>query len=356
MTNDPEWIDRLIAYWEGDPSLGGEARRCCRDLSAALARSLPEDVLRKIQDEPELHREELSLALRGLIPAGASRDARPRQQGLVPASAPRWAPPIRPANPEPPAPERGSSVVQNISGGDVGMAFNVGSIAGGVQIPSPTPKKKSEEKSRSASSPSGGLPDKIRILFLGANPQDSTRLRLDAEVREIDLALTSAELGGRFELHQKWAVRPSELQMHLLRHRPHLLHFSGHGSRANAIFLEGEDGRSRPVEGVRLARLLAQFNRHLRCVVLNACYSEEQAKAIAEHVDCVVGMSTAVLDQAAIRFAATFYQSLAFGSSVQAAFEMCCADIELGELGQDAVPQLLAERQDPDGIVFAEPG
>ncbi|HKV09414.1 MAG TPA: CHAT domain-containing protein [Thermoanaerobaculia bacterium] len=353
MTNDAEWIDRLIAYWEGDPILDREMRRCCRDFSAALARSLPEDELRKIQDNPELHRNDLSRALRGLILAGPSRDVRPRPQGAAPSSAPRWAPPVRP---EPPAPEPGSSTVQNISGGDVGMAFNAGSIAGGVQIQSPAPKKKAEEKPRPASSLYGGLPDKIRILFLGANPQDSTRLRLDAEVREIDRALASAELGGRFELHQKWAVRPSELQMHLLRHRPHLLHFSGHGSRENAIFLEGEDGRSRPIEGIRLARLLAQFNRHLRCVVLNACYSEEQAQAISEHVDCVVGMSTAVLDQAAIRFAATFYQSLAFGSSVQAAFEMCCADIELGELGQDAVPQLLAERQDPAGIVFAEPG
>jgi hypothetical protein len=178
-------------------------------------------------------------------------------------------------------------------------------------------------------------------------------LRLDEEVREIDQALLTAELGSRFELCQKWAVRTTELQSHLLRHKPQIVHFSGHGSQQNAIFLEGEDGASRPVPAVRLARLLAQFNQRIRCVVLNACYSEEQAAAVAEHIDCVIGMSTTVMDRVAIRFAASFYQAIAYGYNVRAAFDLGCADIEIGELGQEAVPQLIALRRDPAEIVFA---
>ncbi|HSS47354.1 MAG TPA: CHAT domain-containing protein, partial [Thermoanaerobaculia bacterium] len=104
-----------------------------------------------------------------------------------------------------------------------------------------------------------------------------------------------------------------------------------------------------------LARLLGQFNQNLRCVVLNACYSEEQAQAIAQEVDCVVGMATAVADRAAIRFAAKFYEALAFGQTVQAAFDLACSDIEINELGQDAVPHLLARRRSAQTLRFAAP-
>lgn len=347
-------FEQLVAYWRGEAELDAEARRLCRDLSSELARVLPAEHLRNIQDYPDLYRPELEQAMRAFVlEEPTTREGKPLVLPATTGFPPRKE--FTVPNPDVHSPVRSHGNVTQAAKGSGSVLMN-GSSIGSLSVQN---SGSSDARPKERSSPGGLARDrhteKIRILFLGANPQDSTRLRLDAEVREIDRSLTSADLGARFELHQKWAVRPSELQMHLLRHRPHLLHFSGHGSKSNAIYLEGEDGRSRPVEGMRLARLLAQFNKNLRCVVLNACYSEEQAKAIAEHVDCVVGMSTAVLDQAAIRFAATFYQSLAFGSSVHDAFEMCCADIELGELGQDSVPQLLAVRQDPDGIVFAKP-
>lgn len=252
------------------------------------------------------------------------------------------------------SPERTSSGVSQTVSGDGNVAFSAGHVGGSIHVgsvgrsPSRSDRVPEERKVRESGSP-------IRILFLGSNPMDSVRLRLDTEVREIDRALTTAALGSRFELFQKWAVRTSELQMHLLRHRPHLLHFSGHGSPSSAIYFEGDDGRAQPVDGARLARLLGQFNNDLRCVVLNACYSEEQARAIAAQVDCVVGMSTAVMDQAAVRFSASFYQSLAFGCTVRAAFDLSCADISLGELGQQEVPRLVAFRRDPETISFVQP-
>ena len=52
---------------------------------------------------------------------------------------------------------------------------------------------------------------------------------------------------------------------------------------------------------------------NIRCVVLNACYSEAQAQAIAEAIDCVVGMTSAVGDDAAIEFATAFYRALGYG-------------------------------------------
>jgi hypothetical protein len=88
-------------------------------------------------------------------------------------------------------------------------------------------------------------------------------------------------------------------------------------------------------------------------VVLNACYSEGQAQAIAEHTDCVVGMSDAIGDQAAIRFAASFYQALGYGRDVKTAFDLGCNQIDLEHLGDKDVPQLLATKRRPSEIFLA---
>ena len=191
----------------------------------------------------------------------------------------------------------------------------------------------------------------VRILFLGANPEGAPALRLDQELRDVDLALRQAEFRDRFDLRQQHAVRPSDLQAALLRHRPRIVHFSGHGM-VDGLCLEDESGQVRKVQGSVVARILGAFRKEIRCVVLNACYSRDQAEAIARDVDCVVGMSAAVGDRAAIRFSAAFYQALAFGSSVATAFDLACAQIDLEGLEEGDAPQLVAFRRDPEEIVF----
>ena len=86
-------------------------------------------------------------------------------------------------------------------------------------------------------------------------------------------------------------------------------------------------------------RVLA--SKGIRCVVLNACFSSKQAEAIARHVECVVGMGQAVSDTAAIDFAAQFYSSLAFGSSIHEAFELARAQLDLNRIPESATPRLL---------------
>jgi hypothetical protein len=179
------------------------------------------------------------------------------------------------------------------------------------------------------------------ILFLAANPSDTTRLALDREVREIQQRLRSAKLRDAFRIQQEWAVRASDLQDCLLRHRPTLIHFSGHGSSSGQLVLEGDTGNATAVSIAALANLFRILRRNIRCVLLNACFSNAQARAIAEYVDCVVGMTTAVGDSSAITFAGAFYQALGYGEDVQTAFELGCNQIDLTGLGQADVPRLI---------------
>jgi hypothetical protein len=90
-------------------------------------------------------------------------------------------------------------------------------------------------------------------------------------------------------------------------------------------------------------------------VVLNACYSAPQAAAIANHVDCVIGMPDAIGDAASVNFAAAFYQALAYGRDVQTAFELGCNQIDLQALAEPSKPRLLAQRCDPRQVIFAAP-
>ena len=195
---------------------------------------------------------------------------------------------------------------------------------------------------------------RIKILFLSVNPEDTERLRLDKEIRQIKQALLQTEFRDKFDLEQESAVRASDLQAHLLRHKPDIVHFSGHGSEASEIVLEDDDGKSREVPAQALSKLFEIFKNDIHCIVLNACYSKKQAQAIAQHIDCVVGMSQDIGDEAAISFAVAFYQALGYGKDVKAAFDLGCNQINLQNLDEQDTPKLIAERKEPQEIIFVQ--
>ena len=122
-----------------------------------------------------------------------------------------------------------------------------------------------------------------KILILAANPKDTTRLRLDEEVREIKEGLRLAKKRDRFEIEQREAVRIRDLRRALLDCEPQIVHFSGHGE-ANGIMVEDETGNSVLVEPEALAGLFDLFSDQVECVLLNACFSESQADAINKHI------------------------------------------------------------------------
>ena len=75
-------------------------------------------------------------------------------------------------------------------------------------------------------------------------------------------------------------------------------------------------------------------------IVLNACYSEPQARVLLTHVDCVVGMRGAIVDDAARAFAIGFYGGLGERESVEAAYKQGRAAIRLAGLRDGDRPRL----------------
>ena len=179
-----------------------------------------------------------------------------------------------------------------------------------------------------------------KILLLSANATNTSKLRLDEEVREIEAGLERAKRREEFEIISKWAVRADDLRRALLDYEPHIVHFSGHGTGSNGLVLENNSGKMQLVSTQSLARLFKLFKDEIECVVLNACYSEEQAKAIHQHIDYVVGMQKAIGDNAAIEFAVGFYDGLGAGRTIDDAFELGCISIDLEGIPESETPVL----------------
>jgi CHAT domain len=196
----------------------------------------------------------------------------------------------------------------------------------------------------------------IRILFVAANPIDTNPLRLGEELRQIQAKLRSADSRASFELRSVFAVRPDDLLQQMNEFRPHILHFSGHGSSVGEITLEDSTGRGQPVSAQALRALFANFRRWLSIVVLNACYSENQAYALLDSADVVIGMKSSIGDKAAILFAATFYGALGFDRSVQDAFDQGLVSLQLEGIPEEAIPTLLhGEGVDPSQLTITQP-
>jgi len=169
---------------------------------------------------------------------------------------------------------------------------------------------------------------KHTILFLAANPSGTDRLELDREARSIRVELERSGYRDCFELETRWAAEPLDLLRELRKLKPTVVHFSGHSGQ-NGLFFQAADGSPQVVSAEALEDTFGAAGASVRVVVLNACYGEAQAEALLPHVECVVGVSGAIRDDAARSFAIGFYGGLGEGESVAAAYKQGCAAISL---------------------------
>jgi hypothetical protein len=210
--------------------------------------------------------------------------------------------------------------------------------------------------------------DPPKIVFFAANPLGD--LNLDEEIRRIDQKLNERGL-RKIKLVPVLATRPGDLIDKLNKHKPKVVQFSGHGVRGGEnhgpgrvgtrdgsrdmiqtgaeeegrILVIGEDGKAKPVAKSDLVDLFRHRGDVVQIVVLNACFTCGQAEAIAEHIDCVIGTTRDIVDEAARIFAARLYRSLAACSSVATAFAEARSELGLQGLRDEAsIPQLLTRR------------
>ncbi len=151
-------------------------------------------------------------------------------------------------------------------------------------------------------------PDSLKILFLSANTEESSKIRIDKEYKAITDELNNAINMEHIKLYTRLAVDLNTLINALIELSPHILHFSGHGNN-DGIELEGE---SRPffLKNESLEKLIDILSPDLECIVLNSCYSEGQALRLTEKINAVIGMGDTIEDEVAILFSKGFYKGV----------------------------------------------
>ena len=181
---------------------------------------------------------------------------------------------------------------------------------------------------------------KRRILFIIASPTTYVHLDSDKELREVDARIRAALPADRFEIIVAAAVQRAELTHLIVAHRPDIVHFSGHGDPKRGIILEDERGNPAPVDGRALAALFSIVRGKPSIVVLNACSTKRTARAFQNIVDYTVAMNGPIHDISAVAFANSFYDALARGLPVPAAFGAGLAQLLVLKLPSKYTPEL----------------
>ncbi|MDG4771820.1 CHAT domain-containing protein [Solwaraspora sp. WMMD792] len=180
--------------------------------------------------------------------------------------------------------------------------------------------------------PTAGSPQaagSLRILYLTAAPHGD--LRVDQDLRIVREAVRAATYRELVAVEPMAAATDTDLLDGLARCRPHVVHFSGHGSRS---MLEFDGGSGSPASSSAMSartfvNALNAVDRPPRLVVLNSCHSAAQLEVLTTVVAAAVGMSDRISDKAAIAFAARFYAALAEGQSVASALALSRIGLEM---------------------------
>lgn len=156
--------------------------------------------------------------------------------------------------------------------------------------------------------------DLIRIVVVSANPGDTFPLKLQEELKLITQAINNGEYRARFAQPDIcYAAQFSDLLEALVRVRPHIVHFAGHGDDQGSVVLQDAVGGSLPLSTEQTRNLfqIVKSRAPLRTVVFNICHSAKQLELMSNVLDFVMGWEGEVADVKAQHFAENFYRTLA---------------------------------------------
>lgn len=192
------------------------------------------------------------------------------------------------------------------------------------------------------------------VLLIGASPSDQDVLLLSVEFDLIESSIRQGTHRDDVVIKRSLNTQSSELVPDLLRTAPTLVHFSGHGRQSGELVFEDKHGASAPLSPELLGVVFSGFSDSVKCVVLNACWSESQAEIIGIHIPTVAGMSAKVSDLASLNFSLIFYLSLSQGKPVSEAFAHAVSHLRL-VAPDDAEAPMLRVREGAGEVVLAGP-
>lgn len=188
-----------------------------------------------------------------------------------------------------------------------------------------------------------GKLDTKRSLVLSANPLETTRLRIDQEIRELHSIF---KYSNNYQLLISLATRANEIDQIILESTPEILHLIVHaipvlnpdGRNIAAFCFEDDQGKSILINGKRLAEFLKIFPS-IKLVLINTCYSNEVAYQLSEFIPYAIGFNDSATDTVCIAFARSFYIALLSKQDIEFAYNFAITACSL-KYDRDSKPIL----------------
>ena len=159
------------------------------------------------------------------------------------------------------------------------------------------------------------------ILMMSTNPDPEDPLSIDKEHTRIAKVRNASKHQLQIAIEAVPDVDLPEFAKSLRLHKPAVVHLSGHSGDDGSLVIRDADGQAVEMTPEGIARMLAVSSATTRLVVLSACYSAALADLLVADIDCVIGMTADVDDDAAVLFSELLYGALFDGVSVNDAFE-----------------------------------
>jgi hypothetical protein len=196
---------------------------------------------------------------------------------------------------------------------------------------------------------------KLGVLYLTANPDEKSQLRVDAEMRQVQNAVRGSKFRDNVRLYYRPAADLDSLIEGLNDHIPRIVHFSGHGS-SHGIGVDHalvDRPKGRFVTFDLVSKALAAVDSPPDVIVLNSCHSAGARKALLPPARAMIVMGDSISDIAAVTFAAKFYAAIAAGQSLKSAFEQGKVAVEVVSINEASTPELIAARDvDPGRLIL----
>ena len=160
-----------------------------------------------------------------------------------------------------------------------------------------------------------------KILYIGAQKGTGGTKYLDFDLRgqlkALKKAIGSHGSGKAISVFSMFDATPLEILAKINEVRPDILHISG-AQEAGCIKLHDTKGCLVPFDAENLADLISDSNDGtLRLVVLDTCYSMQQAKRLTSRgVPYAIGIYDSIADEVSTEFYACFYNSIASGKDL----------------------------------------
>jgi CHAT domain-containing protein len=165
----------------------------------------------------------------------------------------------------------------------------------------------------------------LRVLAIAPNPSEMPLPGIEQEIKILRQVLESAPI--RLEVMN--SPTKNSVQQALRKYLPHIIHFMGHGTVHNGmgyLMLLDDEGRPDFVNADKLGVMLQDSG--ILLAVLNGCATgsseiKDLGRGVAQRlvrqgVPAAVATTRVILDDAALKFAAAFYQAFSDGYAVEA--------------------------------------